>query len=108
MRFLAESMAALGRGITAFRGIPAPQPPGLLSGSFGARGGAVAFDDRKTEPLIVVGCLSAFCGLAAAVVGRLFGVWWGLLSAALPVVVWAALNWIWRRRIVASDRAEPA
>ena len=57
----------------------------------------MAFDDRKTEPLIVVGSLSAFCGLAAAVVGRLFGVWWGLLLIAPPVVIWAALEWAWRR-----------
>jgi hypothetical protein len=57
----------------------------------------MGFDDRKTEPLIVVGCLSVFCGLAVAVVGRLFGVWWGLLSVAPPVVVWAALVWGWRR-----------
>jgi hypothetical protein len=57
----------------------------------------MALDDRKTEPLIVVGCLAFICGLGASVAGRLFGVGWSILVAALPVVVWVVLEWLWRR-----------
>ena len=57
----------------------------------------MAFDGRRTEPLIAAGCLSLVCGLLAPVVNRLAGGWWGLLLFALPVVVWVLLEWVWRR-----------
>jgi hypothetical protein len=56
----------------------------------------MAFDDRKTEPLIAVGCLSVICGLVAPVVGRLFGWWWSLLLFLPPVAIWVLLEYIWR------------
>jgi hypothetical protein len=52
----------------------------------------VGFDDRETEPLVAVGCLSAVCGLAAPVVGPLIGWWWCLLLILPPVVLWAVLE----------------
>jgi hypothetical protein len=57
----------------------------------------MAFDDRKTEPLIAVGCLSILCGLVAPAVGRFFGWWWGLLLFVPPGVLWVLLEWVWRR-----------
>jgi hypothetical protein len=57
----------------------------------------MAFDDRKTEPLVAVGCLSVLCGLIVPVVNRLTGGWWGLLVFAPLVFVWAVLEWVWRR-----------
>jgi len=57
----------------------------------------MAFDDRKTEPLIVVGCLSIICGLTVPVIGKLFGWWWSLPLFAVPIVVWLLLEWLWLR-----------
>jgi hypothetical protein len=68
----------------------------------------MAIDDRKTEPLIVVGGLALLCGLAASVAGRLFGLGWSILVAVLPAVVWLVLEWRWRREDRARDRAEAA
>jgi hypothetical protein len=56
----------------------------------------MAFDDRKMEPLLVVGCFSVVCGLVAPVVGRLLGWWWSLLLFLPPVLIWVLLEWIWR------------
>jgi hypothetical protein len=56
----------------------------------------MGFDDRKTEPLIAVGCLSMLCGLLAPAAGRLFG-WWGLLLLLPPPAVWVLLEWVWLR-----------
>jgi hypothetical protein len=47
--------------------------------------------DCKTEPLVVVGCLSVVCGLAALVAGRLLGVGWTMHGCALPIMVLVAL-----------------
>jgi len=57
----------------------------------------MAFDDRKMEPLVAVGCLSVVCGLLAPVINRLAGGWWGLLLIVPPVAVWVLLEWAWRR-----------
>jgi len=57
----------------------------------------MGFDDRKTEPLVVVGCLSVVCGLVAAVVGRLFGWGWAVAALAPPAVIWLWLEWGWWR-----------
>jgi hypothetical protein len=70
--------------------------------------GTMAFDDRKTKPLIVVGCLAFLCGLAAPVASRLFGVGWSILAATPPVVVWVVLEWLWRREDRARHRAQSA
>jgi hypothetical protein len=61
----------------------------------------MAFDDRKTEPLIAVGCCTVVCGLAAAASWRFFGLSWGLALLAIPPVVWLVLESVWRRE----DRA---
>jgi hypothetical protein len=57
----------------------------------------MGFDDRKTEPMIAVGCISVVCGLAAAGVGRLFGWGWSVAVLAIPVMIWLWLEWGWRR-----------
>lgn len=62
----------------------------------------MAFDDSKTEPLIVVGCLSILCGLLAPVIGKLFGWWWSSFLFTPPVLVWLVCSWIWQR----DDRAK--
>jgi hypothetical protein len=65
----------------------------------------VAFDDRNTEPLIVVGCLMIICGVVAVVVYRRAGGWWCLLSFAVPVVIWGILQWLWRPKDRGGDRS---
>ena len=56
----------------------------------------MAFDDRKTEPLLVVGGLSVICALIAPVVDDWFGWWWYLLLIVPPIVMWFILEWVWR------------
>jgi hypothetical protein len=53
--------------------------------------------DCKTEPLVVVGCLSVVCGLAALVAGRLLGVGWTIHGCAAPLLVLVAMESLWRR-----------
>jgi 4-amino-4-deoxy-L-arabinose transferase-like glycosyltransferase len=63
----------------------------------------MGFDDRKTEPLVVVGCLALVCGLAAPAAWRLFGWGCGVAALATPVVIWLLLEWGWR----CEDRDRP-
>jgi hypothetical protein len=52
----------------------------------------MAFDDRNSEPLTVVGCLSIVIGLAAPVIGRFLGWWWsGLLL--IPLILVCVVLW---------------
>jgi hypothetical protein len=65
----------------------------------------MGFDDTKTEPVIVVGCLAVICGLAAPAIGHLFGWWWSLALLAPPIVVWVLLGWAWRLAFGEGDQA---
>jgi hypothetical protein len=51
---------------------------------------AMAFDDRSTEPLIVILGLSVGCGLAIPILSRWIG-GWSFVLFALPVGVWIVL-----------------
>jgi hypothetical protein len=64
----------------------------------------MGFDDRQTEPLIVVACLAVLCGCVAAPVGRSLGWGWGVATFGLPVVLCLLLTWLWRR----TDRDQSA
>jgi hypothetical protein len=57
----------------------------------------MAFDDRKTEPLTVIGCLSVVCALGVPLINRATGGWWGLLLLLAPAVGWLLSELLWRR-----------
>jgi hypothetical protein len=56
----------------------------------------MGFDDRKTDPIVAVGCLSVVCGLLVPAINRLTGGWWGLLFVVPPFAVWGLLECVWR------------
>ena len=56
----------------------------------------MAFDDRKTEPLIVFCCMSAICALVVPAVRDLLG-WWSFLFLLPPVVFGVVIECVWRR-----------
>jgi hypothetical protein len=47
----------------------------------------MAFDDRKTEPLIAIGCLTLVCGLSSAFQSRVLASPWSWSVMLIPVVI---------------------